>query len=300
MFTRQLKLITLIILLAALSLACSFSVDLGQKTPGPEEADSGDSVATAVAATLAAVGGETPLPPSEEAGPTPTWTIHPTITASPDYTYQGVSLYWVNQIANSASPENQPAMGEGPSPMPAFLDINLGGYSMPGGYFDPTVRVIPVAEFSSVNSFAGDALDDLEALLASEPVDPDYIPVPDFWGAAQFLACQKDYVRFQNGNGIRYVTQWGQAAYPVGFPQMFYSYQGLTDDGAYYLHVFFSVGHPSLPDPDSVVQDQAFYDNFQNYMDQAEAQLDGETPDSFQPSLYLLDSFVSQIRVEAP
>jgi len=288
------------ILLAVLSLACSFSIDLGQNTPVPEDAESGDSVATAVAATLAAAGGETPIPPIEEAGPTPTWTIHPTITASPDYTYQGVSLYWVNQIANSASPQNQSAMGEGPFPMPAFLDINLGGYSMPGGYFEPTVRVISVADFSSVNSAAGDALDDLEALLASQPADPDTIPIPDFWGAAQFLACQKDYVRFQNGNGIRYVTQWGQAAYPVGFPQMFYSYQGLTDDGAYYLHVFFSVGHPSLPDPENVVQDQAFYDNYQNYVDQAEIQLDGETPDSFQPSLYLLDNFVSQIRVEAP
>ncbi len=300
MFENRVKLIILIIVLAALGLACSFSVDLGQNTPAPDEADSGDSVATAVAATLAASSGETPLPPTVEAGPTPTWTVHPTITASPDYTYQGVSLRWVNQIATSASPQNQPAMGEGPFPMPAFLDIDLDGYSMPGGFFEPTVRVISVADFSSLNSSAGDAIDNLEALLASQPADPEGVPIPDFWGAAQFLACQKEYLRFQNGDGIRYVTQWGQAAYPVGFPQMFYSYQGLTDDGAYYLHVFFSVGHPSLPDPDSVVQDQAFYDNFKNYMEQAEAHLDGESPDSFQPSLYLIDSFVRNIRVEAP
>ncbi len=286
-------------LLAMLSLACSFSIDLGRSTETP-----GDPVATAVAATLAASGsgdsGAEAAGTAEPPGPTPTYTIHPTVTASPDFTFQGVSLHWVDQVAASASPENQPAMLEGPAPMPAFLDIQLGGYSMPGGYFEPTVRVISVAEFSSVNSFAGEALDDLEALLTSQPADPEYIPIPDFWGAAQFLSCQEDYVRFQNGSGVRYVTQWGQAAYPVGFPQMFYSYQGLTDDGAYYLHVFFSVGHPSLPDPDSVVQDQAFYDNFENYMDQAEAQLDGESPDSFQPSLYLLDNFVRKIRVEGP
>ena len=78
------RLLIIPILLAVFSLACSFSVDLAQPTETAEAVESGDPVATAVAATLAASSGEAPLPPTEAAGPTPTWTIHPTITASPD------------------------------------------------------------------------------------------------------------------------------------------------------------------------------------------------------------------------
>ncbi len=298
MFKLQKPTLIVLLLLAGLSLACSLTDYLDQAARVPGE-PSGDAVATAVAATLAASGSE-PVPSTEMAGPTPSFTIHPTITASPDYTYQGVSFSYINGVVSGAVPEEVPAQTEGPFSHPAFLEFMLDGYPMPGGYFDPQVRVFPVAEYRAVNEYAGESIDALQTLIDTQPADPDSIPVPDFGGAAQFIGCQKEYLAFQNGSGVRYVTQWGQAAYPIGFPQMFYSFQGLTEDGAYYVHVVFSVGHPSLPDAESVTMDENFYNNYQTYTAEKEAELDAQAPASFQPSLLLLDQLVSSIRVDAP
>lgn len=44
-----------------------------------------------------------------------------------------------------------------------------------------------------------------------------------------------------DGGGIRYLTQFGQAAGLITNPELFYTFQGLTDDGAYYVAAVFPV-----------------------------------------------------------
>jgi hypothetical protein len=224
------------------------------------------------------------------------------VTASPepDFSYQGVSFSYVEGLLNGATPDEIPAELQGPFAMPAHLRLVLEGYALPGGDLGPVVKIYPTDDFRMVNASAGEQIDNLAALLEAKPADPESIPSPDLWGAAQFIACQKAYVDFQNGSGVRYVTQWGQAAYPIGYPQMFYSFRGLTADGAYYVHVMLSVGHDALPDASSVTMDEDFYNNYVTYAEEQEAFLESQPPASFRPSLLVLDAFVQSIRVEGP
>ena len=286
MKTSRYKIFFFFSILFTLSLACVL-------TGSSEEpaADSGDTIATAVAATLAA--GQADTPPTVH----PTETSVPELPPEPDIIFQGVSFSIPDSLADSVNAQEIPAQPEGFGAQPAHLRFDLVGYALPGGYLDPVIKVFPVAEFKLVNEFAGQTLDNLQTLLDTQPPDPEGMPIPDFAGAAQFVGTQVHYVNFQNGRGVRYVSQWGQAAYPVGYPQLFYSFQGLSDDGLYYVHVVLSVDHPSLPDAETVTLDDAFYENFMAYAAEMEAQLDTQPPESFEPSLLLMDELVESLLV---
>ena len=286
MITNRYKIFLFFSILFTLSLACVLT-----GSPDEPAADSGDTIATAVAATLMV--SEVDKPP----------TIHPTVTSvpestpEPDIIFQGVSFSIPDSLADSVNAQEIPVQPEGFGAQPAHLRFDLVGYALPGGYLDPVIKVFPVAEFKLVNEFAGQKLDDLQTLLDTQPLDLEGMPIPDFAGAMQFIGTQVDYVNFQNGRGVRYVSQWGQAAYPVGYPQLFYSFQGLSDDGLYYVHVVLSVDHPSLPDAETVTLDNAFYENFGTYAAEMEAQLDTQPPESFEPSLLLMDELVESLLV---
>lgn len=54
--------------------------------------------------------------------------------------------------------------------------------------------------------------------------------------------------------------------------ELFYTYQGLTDDGTYYVAVIFPVSHPDLPaDISSVPEDPA--DDYETYLNSVTEQL---------------------------
>jgi hypothetical protein len=149
-----------------------------------------------------------------------------------------------------------------------------------------------------VNTNLNDGLDTLQTILDTQPADHDGIGVLDFFNAAQFIRSQVDYRQFQNGRGVRFISQYGQAGGPIGWPDLFYAFQGLTDDGSYYISVILPINHPSLPHPDQVVLDDAFYDNFMTYRAVTQDHLNDQAPDSFQPSLVVLDAVVESLRVE--
>jgi hypothetical protein len=79
---------------------------------------------------------------------------------------------------------------------------------------------------------------------------------------------------------------------------MFYTFQGLTKDGAYYVALILPASNPALPPPESVPQDQAFYDNFTSYILETEQMLDSLGAGSYTPDLELLDEMVESIQVK--
>ena len=282
------------------SLACSVSLDLGQPTEIP-----GDPVATSVAGTLAARSGEEdPVPtdnPTQPPPAAPTEAIQPTETAAPepDVVFQCLSFSYPDALAASVSAEV--AAGEideyNPWSYPEHYLLRLEGYPLSDTFHEPAIRVYSAADFRAANDLVADRLDSLEAVLTNQPADPE-VGVAHFFNAGQFVQAQVAYLEFQSGSGVRFISQYGQAAYPIGWPHLFYTFQGLTADGGYYISAVLPVTHPSLPHPDDVTVDQAFYDNFMTYAAEKETQLDGEAPGSFQPSLLLLDEMIASLRVE--
>jgi hypothetical protein len=56
-----------------------------------------------------------------------------------------------------------------------------------------------------------------------------------FFNAAQVFASNIKVISFQNGKGVRFLTEYAQHAASANNHNLFYYFQGLTGDGAYYI-----------------------------------------------------------------
>jgi hypothetical protein len=78
---------------------------------------------------------------------------------------------------------------------------------------------------------------------------------------------------------------------------MFYTFQGLTEDGDYYISAIFPASHPNLPAADSVEIGQDFYDNFETYILETETMLDTQEAGDFTPDLNALDELIASLEI---
>jgi hypothetical protein len=218
----------------------------------------------------------------------------------PDVSYQGVSFSYDPILASEVRPINVP--GEVGAAVEAWntpdhLEFIFDGYLSQYNLHTPTILIFPTEAYNTVNPTAGDVIYQLKQFLQDQPSDPEDIPLLPIWNAAQFMQAQVKYFRFQNGSGVRFITQYGQAAWPINGEDMFYTFQGLTDDEMYYISAALPLSHPSLPDPETVTMDDAFYDNFMDYVEEIEDQLNAEPPGSFFPTLSVLDAVIESLLV---
>ena len=104
---------------------------------------------------------------------------------------------------------------------------------------------------------------------------------------------QLAYLSFANGAGVRYVTAYSQGVGSITNSQVVYTFQGLTEDGAYYIAAFFPMTTPALPDAELVEDWEAFSANYSTYVAATRAMLNNLAPLDFTPDLTLLDALVS-------
>ena len=293
MMTRSLKLAVLMMFLSGLLSAC---VSGGSQPPAAD--DSANAIATGVAATLAAADQAADLP-------SPTETIEPAAPAAapePDIVFHGISFAYDHSLAENINAEVIPEQADEGGPWwstPETISFTFNGYTLPGAFLDARIHVYSVAEFTAVNPTVGDRLTTLSDVLAVGDVNDDRIAMADIFNAAQFLRTKEAFLDFQNGSGVRFLAQYGQGFSAVGWPYLFYGFQGLTSDGQYFISAIFPVNHPSLPNPDTVTIDEAFTENFESYIAENELSLAGQPDDSFQPSLVTLDQLISSLLVES-
>lgn len=295
MLSKRSSIILVITLLISLSLAC---VVTGSEDNLPE-VNSEDAIATSVAATIAA--NEVGEDPVESADPT----VHPTVTASPpepNFNYAGVSFAFNEALAdNIVAGVNQAVIDQNLWwSVPEHREYRFNNWILADSFLEARIKVYPVADFRDINPGVGDRLDALQVVLANKPADGEGATVGDVFNAGQMFKSNVAYLQFQNGEGIRFLTQYGQALSPLGWPMMFYTFQGFTDDGLYFISAMLPATHPSLPHPEQVTMDQAFMDNWETYVADTEAQLNAEPDNMFLPPLGLLDGMFESMTVGAP
>jgi len=163
----------------------------------------------------------------------------------------------------------------------------------------PQIVVYPVAAYSAMHHLARVQVEQLQALLAARPSTPGgSLPYLPLHNAAQVFHCQVAYLAFANGAGVRYVTAFSQEASPITNQQLIYTFQGLTDDGQYYVAAFIPVKTAVLPDTVKVDDWEAFSVNYSTYLAETKAVLNDLTPLDFTPDFTLLDAVVASLRVE--
>ncbi len=234
----------------------------------------------------------------------------PTVEIVPDVVFHGASFSYDDSLASDVIAEIVPAEEfMNGDIIPEHIRFSFVGYILPDTFHEPVIHIYPVSDFEPGSMLAQNAAD-LQALLAGGIVPPaegsfttSNLPFLPLFNAGQMLHTQTAILNFQNGQGVRFLTQYTQSYVPVNNHEMFYTFQGLTDDGAYYVAAILPASHPTLPPDESSIPGgdfEAFADNFDNYLNDTALQLNAQDGASFTPSLMLLDEMIQSLEVTPP
>jgi hypothetical protein len=269
----------------------------------------------ALASLACNVGGTgTPTAPTEHPGTTslaPTQTPEPALptnTPAPPPTNAScgkLSLYIAPALGTSYGCQTFPEEGNLDLPPfginPQYSEITISGYPLADRFMSPHINIYPVQRYHELLTDLVDSrVAALQTLLGGGTPGKPALPVLPIQNAAQFFFAQYAVVPFQNGNGIRYITEYGQAYYPINNHDMWLSYQALTADGQYWISMILPMSHPSLPangDNPPGGDWNAFYDTAEAYFAQTATALNAQAPDSFIPSIVQVDAMINSMVV---
>jgi len=192
---------------------------------------------------------------------------------------------------------------------PEHRKLTFAGYPLSGKFFEPMIRVYPVAEFTAMNSIISDRVNALQSILVDKPADPESFPFLPLFNAAQVFHAKVGYFPFQNGSGVRFLTEYAQYYAPMNNYDLFYTYQGLTADGKYWISAIFPVNAAYLQEtwnstqvpPDGVpapAWDSANLESdMQAYYSTMIDRLNNTPEDGFTPSIGCLDQLIQSIGI---
>jgi hypothetical protein len=245
--------------------------------------------------------GET-VAPGGTLGPTAKATLPPATNTS----CNEVSFYLDPRLASSVKCETVPKSGNpGEMPFgtyPQYTKVSLVGFPLSGRKMEPVISVLPVKAYSDllpdvINPYVAA----LQTLIGGGVPGSDDLPLLPLLYARQLFLAQYAVVKFQNGSGIRYITQYGQAYVPVNNHEMFFSFQGMTTDGKYWVSIILPISHPSLwedeGDPSNTLW-ATINDNPDAYYSQVAADLNEKLPKSFIPSIVVLNTLIKSITIQ--
>jgi hypothetical protein len=143
----------------------------------------------------------------------------------------------------------------------------------------------------------------LQTLLKTRPLTLEQdIPVLPVLSGNQDLKAQVKYLDFKGGAGVRFVTRYSADTRPFVNEEIFYTFQGLTSDGKFFVALFYPVSASVLPntqkDTNIATDQDAFIQKYDAYRQQTTQQLDKLKAADYQPSLDALDTLVKSLRVQ--
>ena len=244
----------------------------------------------------------------------------PPAIAGVDISDMGTSFIYPFGLANGTQNEFVP---QSSSDMiwksPAHAQFTLQGYPLQNTTYQPQLKIYSADQYAQMSDQSKLIIERLQNILQTQTFSPQ--PVPDMFvtnrpqeelpflpiqGAGQVLHVQEKFLSFQNGSGIRYITQLSQAAFPlINKQDLFYTFQGLTSDGQYYVSVIMPVNLPYLAadyGPDAYlhptdVQSPGKYPEYLQIMVEKLNQPEGEGTNPYAPSLASLDTLVQSLLV---
>ncbi len=251
-----------------------------------------------------------PQPPAEEtasptAGPDqPTDTPVPAGPARVEYNQDGISFSYDPALATGIiAAVIDPQTGDDLpywELAPRHTALLLEGYPLPPDAMHlAQIFVYPVDEYYAIDPSAGDRLATLQQMLSSRATANLPFPLPFFpsWPAGQALAARVGYLDFEGGAGVTFLSQYGQDIFPINNMGLFYTFQALTNDNRWLISAIMPVSNPALPDPEVVLQDPNFYDNYLAHLAEVTELLESQPAGSYSPSLAVLDALFRSIQV---
>lgn len=296
------KLLFFLPVLLLVTLACNLAAAV--VPPAATAAPQAANTPIPVAATALA----SPLPPT--AAPSATPVVQPTALENTLVTFGRLSLEIPAGVAAGASGEDIPRLEGEEAPWwektPGHLHVSLGDYYvLQGKLHEPLINVYPALDYAVLVPAAFESMHRLDNIFAE--VD-DQLPAVPFFNAAPVFASNVQLISFQNGKGVRTLTAYAQAAAPVNNHELFYHFEGLTADGAYYIVAILPVTAPALAetgDPGAAVPAGGIAPpdgndanaDWAGYYAAITNLLDGTSPEAFTPTIGQLDALIQSMWV---
>jgi hypothetical protein len=183
-------------------------------------------------------------------------------------------------------------------------------YVLQGKTRQPRILVFPAQGYAELVPAAFESMHRLNNILGSPEasIEAELLPAVPFYNERQAFATNIQVIAFQNGRGVRFLSEYGQAPVSANNQDLFYQFQGLTGDGAYYMVAIFPVSMPGLGDsndpaaavPINGIPFPSMGDpnaNWEGYYEAVSQFLNGTPPDAYTPGLSQLDMLVQSIRV---
>jgi hypothetical protein len=154
---------------------------------------------------------------------------------------------------------------------------------------EPQLLVFPIEDFKRVSSKRfGLSFDILTQLLIEKPAsltqELTLVPAPS---GKPVLQVQAKYLKFEHGEGVRFLSSYAEEIGPVTNSSLFYTFQGVSADGAYYVSMFYPIETPMLPaefeDSAAASDYWLFVENYDEYLTSTIDQLEGLSAQSFTP-----------------
>lgn len=193
---------------------------------------------------------------------------------------------------------------------PSHLQVSLNDYYvLQGKFHKPQIYVYPAMPYVELSTAAFESMYRLRNVMnPGASINPDQLPAVPFFNAAQLFASNIQAVSFQNGSGVRFLTEYAQYFAPVNNHELIYHFQGFTSDGEYYIIAILPITAPMLAeisDAGAVVPvgGVALPDindpnaDWQGYYASVTDLLNSTPPDAFTPSIGQLDALIQSMFV---
>jgi len=170
-------------------------------------------------------------------------------------------------------------------------------------YALPRIFIMPASDptdprFDEEFPTVRQAAEDLGKLLGHRAGSvTESIPFLPWADERQLFIGRKKLLRFRNGSGVVFLTQYDQEESPINNRFLVYTFQGLTDDNAWYVSAVFPVRAPGLPDSGEIGDAAAFRAGYADYLRKTTEALNRLPAKKFTPDLALLEEMIRSLKV---
>jgi hypothetical protein len=243
-------------------------------------------------------------------GPTDTPT-RPTVPSLPlaNVTCNELSFYLDPVLGSGYECDTVPESSTSDIPMdvfiyPAHTELTIQNYPLTHTQFPPQVRIYPVKRFRELlPDVLPCRVSDLESFISSGTWSSRELPFLPPLPMAQTFFSHETTISFNGGQGVRFITEYNESSLPISNRTVFYTFQGLTTDGMYWVAVTLPISSPILPEnvdfppPPEGYTDESWFHNYYSYVFNVKDALGAQAPGSFFPAINSLDILVTSITI---
>ena len=242
--------------------------------------------------------------------------VQPPSAAGTEVTYGPLTLVIPPEVADGASGgEIAPVTDDEAAwwqKTPGHWQIDLKDYYvLQGKSRRPVINIYPAQAYAELLPLVFESIHRLNNILndPNAPLAAGQLPALPFFNENQAFAAHIQVISFQNGRGVRFLTEYAQYPVSANNADLFYEFQGLSNDGAYYIVAILPITLPLLAEsadggavlPPGGIPYKYFAEgiNFdaQGYYTEISDLLNHADPGSFTPTIGQLDALIQSMQI---